>query len=167
MSEKTKQNLLEEFTRHIVYVRRDDSGYFVIADRLIAEEPSSFQWMCHLFGDVTREGEWIRGQATDDLYLGINVLSPTDFTWETGALSNRGEKNTPVPETVRISNPKRKTDLRFITLLWPTTADKWQQKPVAQIVKEDGNALRLKVLVGEREDVIDVVCGVQGTASVR
>ena len=40
-------------------------------------------------------------------------------------------------------------------------------KPVAQIVKEDGNALRLKVLVGEREDVIDLVYGVEGSVNVR
>lgn len=167
MNEKTGQNPLKEFTRHVVYVRRDDPGYFVIADRLVAREPSSFDWTCHLYGDVTRESNWIKGQTADGLSLGINVLAPASFIFETGAVSSRGRANTPAPETIRISSTKETTDIRFVTLLWPTTSDRWQHKPVARILKEDGRSLKLSVLVGDREDIIDVVYGVQGTASVR
>jgi hypothetical protein len=167
MNEETGQNPLEEFTRHVLYVRRDDPGYFVIADRLVARAPGTFEWMCHLSGNVTREQDWIRGQTEDGLGLGVKVLSPTAYTYGTGALSNRGRANNPVPRTVRISNPERTTGLRFITLLWPTNADNWEQRPVAQIVKEDGTALSLRVRVGDREDVIDLVYGVRGTASLR
>jgi hypothetical protein len=76
---------VNSFVREVLYLRHaeasDPKDYFVLFDDVDATAPSSFDWLLHTYGDVTRQGDRLtitQGPAAVD----VSVVSPPNLSCE-------------------------------------------------------------------------------------
>ena len=136
---------LKEFRRHFFFLKPD---YFVVFDSLDANAPRDYTWNCHFTDPVSFEGRWVKGMAEQGNVLGVNVVSPNSFSRETGAteaatflryLASDSQLN-----FVRLTT-KGAAKRRFITVLFPTTTDRWNRRPDVTKIMEDDTAAGVRV----------------------
>lgn len=144
-SKRSDLNDVDKVTRVVFFTKPD---YFLMIDNLKSLTPRKYTWVCHFAQNVSIEGSWVKGAGTNNQVLGVNVLSPVQRTFTTG--------NDGLP-FVHVSNSSNVSDLRFINLLFPSDETLWNQKPVAELISDDGYAAIVKVDLSEqfaREDFI-------------
>jgi hypothetical protein len=152
-------NPLKEHLRHVLWIKPDT---FLIVDRLAAFEPHDFDWVCHFTGGSKVEGDWIKGIADGDARLGVHVIRPTDFTTTEGTHTVEWA----IPWR-RVRPVERTAELRFVTLLYPTTESAWGQKPTVDVAREDRDGIDLTVTMPDgRSDRIDWAYGADGGVEV-
>lgn len=143
---------LNEFTRHVVYVK---PGYFLMLDTLDADSPHTYFWFSHFAGEATIDGNWVRGSSGENQLLGVGIVSPQPFDAILSADA--------LPY-IRISPPTNMEDVRFINLLYPTNTDGWDARPQPTLVEDTGRAALTQVQLPDgRVDEIIIGYGGEGT----
>lgn len=155
---------LTEFVRHFFYLKPD---YFVVFDTLNANAPKTYDWTCHVPDEVAFEGPWIRGAADDGNVLGIYVVSPESYTTETGIVGPQVSFRFLDPDEEISFFRLGVTDaqeIRFITVLYPTTDSGWADRPeITKIAETDSSA---GVLVTGSDGSTDaVLCAYHGSGA--
>ena len=134
---------MEDVTRHVLFVRPD---YLIMLDNLAANKAHDYTWISHFGENVSVQGNWVRGDAAEGETLGIRVAAPEAFKTTTG------DDGQPF---VRLKPAKPAADVRFITLLYPTTAAAWGTRPEVPNLADTGSAawLRVRHDQGQIDDV--------------
>jgi hypothetical protein len=135
---------LDDVTRHVVFVR---PGYFVMLDNLAAPDAHTYEWISHAGDQVTIEGQWVRGDAADDQVLGIGIAAPQDFE----ATARAGD----LPAVI-VQPAEPVASMRFLHLLYPTTAGEWGNRPDMELLadSEQSSGLRVQLPDGSTDDVL-------------
>ena len=146
---------LKEFRRHFFFLKPD---YFVVFDSLDANAPRSYTWNCHFTDAVSFDGRWVKGLAEEGNVLGVNVVSPQSFSRETGKTEASNYLKYLASDQqlnfVRLTS-KGAAKRRFITVLFPTTTDRWNRRPAVEKITENNEAAGVRVShTGGAEDVI-------------
>jgi hypothetical protein len=155
---------LKEFRRHFFFLKPD---YFVVFDSLDAESAKSYDWYCHFMEDATFEGRWVKGHAAGDYALGINVVSPTNYSRQTGIrgagpeYGYLGDKDKEL-HFVRLGLTG-KARARFITVLYPTFLSTWAKRPTIEKISETTTAAGVRVRHSSGAE--DAILCVYGTSS--
>jgi hypothetical protein len=146
---------LNEFTRHVFFVR---PNYFVIVDNLRSDSLHRYDWVAHFSekkpAPVIVEGDWVKAPASVTDVLGIKVLTPAGFVYEIGE-SIHPYTNPPITKPyIRIRPAANAANVRFITLLYPTTQNDWTIKPDATLLAETESGCAVRVNDGNYTDHI-------------
>jgi hypothetical protein len=124
---------LQQVIRHVLFVR---PSYFVMVDQLAATTPHRYSWISHFSAGVKVEGQWVRGDAEAARRLGVGIATVPAWQATTG---NDGQP------FIQIEPRTPQRAMRFVHLLWPTTADEWAQRPAFTLFQEDAATLGLRV----------------------
>lgn len=130
---------LHDFTRHVVFVR---PHYFIMLDTLNAENPHTYEWICHFPETVFIEDHWIQGRAEDDQILGVAAISPQPVTITAGVDEQ---------PYVRVQTSSPITDTRLVHLLYPTDVEGWDRKPQATVLEDTHVATLVQVSLQDTE----------------
>ncbi len=163
---------LREFRRHVLF---DKPRYLVIVDSVRSDAAHEYDWLCHLVDDaptdrVTVEDGWVRSPAgetrtgrpwsdppaNDARMLGIRVVAPEGFRHEIGVSRYFTTFRTPLHKTyVKLRPPQATGDVRFVTVLWPTKTEAWDQRPRIELPTDTVHAVGVRVhLDGQRDHVV-------------
>ncbi len=148
--QKNQPQTITEFTRHILYIR---PNYFILIDNIKATEDHSYQWVCHMGENITVNGNWIKGDSTNNQILGINVVSPSQWTYTVG----RHDTGTAVEQTneypfIQVSPASKVADTRYITVLYPTDTSNWSSKPTVSKIGETNQAAGVKLIYNDKSE---------------
>ena len=136
--------MLDRYTRAILFVK---PGLVIVYDRLVAREPSSFDYWLHAVNEFAIDDQHGVRVHAGDVRCDINFLAPRDLTFQQ---TNQYDPN-PRPRIklrewhLTATTPGRKRAVEFVTLYRPRRA---RNKVVAgaQLTKvEDGYALRAEL----------------------
>lgn len=137
---KPAGQMVDEFRRYVLFARPD---YLVMVDSLRAPSPRGYEWVSHFGGPVAVEGDWVKGKAGAGQRLGVKVVSPAQFAATTG------DDGKPF---VRISPTSPATDLRFVTVLYPTDEADWGSKPEITTLGDTGRVTGVRVRLNGVQD---------------
>jgi hypothetical protein len=87
---------LREYIRQVVFVRPE---CFVIFDTVEADDPSTFEWLFHTFGNISVNGDSViitRPNAS----LAIRILAPESFAYDMAEHSMDGSRNHFIKENI-------------------------------------------------------------------
>ncbi|NIM93051.1 MAG: DUF4962 domain-containing protein [Anaerolineales bacterium] len=146
---------LTEFQRHFLFLKPD---YFVMFDTLDATSPKTYDWFLHIPDEVSFEGRWVKGRADDGNLLGVYVVSPQNYTMETGVRANKTAFRFVDPDEelhyfkLGVSGSR---EMRFITVLLPTTESEWADRP--KVEKIDETSQYAGVQVTHSDGAVDVL----------
>lgn len=139
--EEPGDRMLDEFRRFVLFIK---PGYFVMVDNIRDDSKHQYEWLCHFTESFEVEKNWVKGISSDTNLLGINVMAPEFFAFETEkdtALWNR-EYYKPY---IKIRPAAEVENVRFANILYPTTADKWNYRPGSFKFHEDDQAIGLRL----------------------
>jgi hypothetical protein len=159
---------LTEFKRNVMFLK---SNYLVVFDKLNANSAKTYGWRGHALDGVLQEGNWIKGISKNNQLLGIYVLSPNGYSYSSGDETANLVANSSTYYTITYFDPDRQiyyfeltksaTDVRFITVLYPTDVANWNSKPVITLLGEDSQRAGIKVKFSDNsEDYILSTYGV-------
>lgn len=136
---------IQQVKRQVLYLR---PSTFILLDDVEASDPHRYEWVSHFGKKASVEGNWIRGDAGSDKLLGIAVVAPESFT---NTLGNDGQPY------VRIQPAQDSAKVRFIHLLYPTTAAQWNSKPTITLLENHSNWSALRVEAQDDSEKIDEI----------
>ncbi len=134
---------IEDVTRHVLFMRPD---YFVMLDNLAADGPHQYEWVGHFGESVSVQGNWLRGDAEDDLILGVSIAAPQPFN------VTLGDDGRPY---ARIRPVGSGDDVRLINVLYPTKDAAWSTKPTVTTLADTGNAAVVRVQMNDGSGRVD------------
>jgi hypothetical protein len=136
---------ITEFTRHVIFAKPD---YLVMVDNLRSDTDHRYDWIYHVSesGSISVENNWIKGDANGNDILGINVLSPSGFLYETGDSDGK--------PYIRTRPPTNAADTRFINVLYPTTSSQWSNKPSINLLGNTDQGAGVRVSLDGNQDHI-------------
>ena len=134
---------LQNFTRHIVFIRPD---YFVMLDNVAADRAHEYTWVSHFGQDVAVESNWVRGEAANGQILGVGIAAPQPFN------STTGRDDLPY---VHIKPAQSVDNVRFINVLYPTRQDVWNTRPNITLQEDNGRAAVVRVQLNDGSGRID------------
>jgi hypothetical protein len=110
---------IREYIRQVVFVRPE---CFVIFDTVEAEQPSTFEWLFHTFGDVSVDGDCVM-IAQSKASLAIKILAPEAFTCDMAEYSIDGSRNRFIRENtdrcVKVSPAGKCSHANLMAILYP------------------------------------------------
>jgi hypothetical protein len=151
--------VISAFTRHVLFAKPD---YLVMVDDIRSDTTHRYDWICHAEegGAITVQGDWVKGAASGGDVLGVKVLAPSGFAYETGT-STHAYTGHEKPY-VRVRPAANVADVRFVTLLYPTDETSWGSRPAVSLLADTGQAAGLRVaLDGTRDHLIRYGAGEQ------
>ena len=131
---------LNEFKRYALFVK---PGYLLMVDSVGSDVQHRYEWVSHFGKSVSQEGDWLKGTADNGNVLGVNIVAPSDFS------VSRGEDGKPY---VRVRPSKDVDAVRFATVLFPTKADKWSDKPQITSLGDTGQVIGVRVALDGVQD---------------
>jgi len=138
-------NGIGETSRQVLFV---SPGYFIIFDNIKAEEPHSYEWITHFDESIAIEGNWIRGNASNDMALGVGILLPKIFNINTG---NDGRP------FARISPDSPVAKTQFVNVLYPTQKSSWDSKPIISLLDDNSAAILFQLRKQDGNEWIDEI----------
>jgi hypothetical protein len=138
--------MITEFTRHVIFVK---PNYFIMIDNLTANETHQYDWIYHVSeaeGAITVESTWIKGDCDENNILGINVLAPSSFHNTTGDSDGK--------PYIRIHPETNVDDVRFITVLYPTTSSAWESKPAMSVLANTSDGAGVRISLDGTQDFL-------------
>jgi hypothetical protein len=142
--------ILDEAKRYVLFSQPD---YFVMVDSLRASSPHLYEWVSHFGNSVSVEGSWVKGGAANGNVLGVSVVEPAGFVTDTG---NDGKPYVRIrPSVGEVANA------RFVTVLFPTSQGKWNQKPDVSLIGDNGQAIGVRVGLNGIQDHLVNYSGAQ------
>jgi hypothetical protein len=141
--------MIDEFTRYVLFAK---PNYLVMVDNIQSDTTHRYDWVCHMAegGSIAVEGDWIKGAANAEDILGVKVLAPTGFAYETG-ISTHQYTNHEKPY-VRVRPPANVANTRFITVLYPMESGDWSSKPAITLLGNTSQAAGVRVELGGTQD---------------
>jgi hypothetical protein len=139
---------LERFTRTIIFVKPE---LVIVYDRLIAAEPSTFEYWLHAINKIGVDGQHNVQVRNGDVLCDIDFLAPSGlkFTQTDQYDPNPRERITLREWHLTASTAEKKKQVEFVTL-YRIHRDKDAIDTDAQLRKIDGGyALRAKTAAGE------------------
>jgi len=103
-----------------------------VVDDLAANNPHTYEWICHFQKGVTVENSWIKGDAGDGQLLGVGILAPKSFEATTG---NDGLYFIHLRPTEKLET------IRIVNLLYPINETSWHRKPNFGVAEDNGSAV--------------------------
>ena len=134
---------LKKFLRHVIYLKPD---IFIIVDELETKTPSTFQWLLHCEGELSKTDENTFTLKNGNVDLMIKIILPNEheskiyntmfyFEHERGTKTKKIKKEE-VP-TLEISPKQDVNRTVFLVVLHPAKAG--ETHPVIREISEDGN----------------------------
>jgi hypothetical protein len=141
--------VLSEFTRYVLFAKPD---YLVMVDDIRSATTHRYDWVCHTAegGAITVEGDWVKGAANGEDVLGVKVLAPSGFAYETGISTH--EYTSHEKPYVRVRPATNVADTRFVTLLYPTDEASWGSKPAVSLLGDTGQAVGVRIALDGTQD---------------
>jgi hypothetical protein len=154
--------MIDEFTRYVLFAKPD---YLVIVDDIRSEIPHRYDWVCHTAegGAIAVEGDWVKGAANGDDVLGVKVLAPSGFAYETGVSIH--EYTSHEKPYVRVRPAADAADTRFVTLLYPTDEANWGSKPAMSLLGDTDQAAGVRVALDGTQDHL-IRYGSEGSVAI-
>jgi hypothetical protein len=139
--------MISEFTRNVLFVK---PSYLVMVDHIRSDQKHRYDWICHASDDtsvnsISVDDTWIKAIAANKAdILGIKVVSPAPFIDTIGlSVPQNYARKKPY---IRIRPSEIIDNIRFITVLFPTTATAWANKPDISIIENNDSGAGLMVL---------------------
>jgi len=146
---------IDEFTRHVLFAKPD---YFVMVDNLRSDTSHKYEFVAQIgpsltttTNHITVSGDWVKGVVGSDV-IGINVLAPEEFAYSKGisAVPDSGQNYDKAHIKIR---PQANIDnMRFITILYPTTDSEWNNRPDTVLLGDTTNGAAIRVNQTETQD---------------
>jgi len=148
---------VREYVRQVMFMRPD---YFVIFDTAEADEPSTFEWLFHTFGEIGVEGDSVM-ITQSDASLAIKVLAPESFAYEFAEHSMEGNRNRFIQEKtdryIKLRPPGKCRHANLMAILYPARAadEKATMDFLAKLQRIEGdNCLGAIIQRGKTNDVV-------------
>ncbi len=137
---------IQDVTRHIVFVRPD---YLIVLDHVAADTAHHYEWVTHLGGSISLEGDWVRSDTNSDQILGMYISAPNPFQVVTGSDGR---------PYVRVGPALPVAAVRLIQVLYPTTRAAWDTRPTVTVLDDNGQAVVVRVQMndgsGRTDDIV-------------
>ena len=113
---------LQEYIRQVVFVRPE---CFVIFDTVEADDPSTFEWLFHTFGDISVDGDSVI-IAQPNASLAIKILTPESFAYDMAEYSMDGSRNRFIKENIdryiKVRSTEERRHANLMAILYPFRA---------------------------------------------
>lgn len=138
---------LEKFTRNIVFIK---PGYVVMVDDIRLETAKKVDWYMHTQDGASLEGNWVKGLANNNNLIGIKVLSPNNFSFQTASVTSLADHKLQYldkdKEIFKLKLSKTSDVPRFITVFQPSTIDTWALRPTINLLAETDDGAVIEVI---------------------
>ncbi len=151
---------VNEFTRNIVFVER---SYVVMMDDIRLSNSKQVNWYMHTQDGASLEGDWVKGLADNDNVVGIKVLAPSSFSFNTSVVDVEEEYDYTLQhldDDMELHELRLRTTSalpRFITVFYPSTSSTWGAKPTVNLLNETNDGASVEVIHQSSEREVTLV----------
>jgi hypothetical protein len=151
------QEQLREYIRQLVFIRPE---CFVIFDTVEADDPSTFEWLFHTFGNISVDGDSII-ITQPSASLAIKILTPESFVCDMTEYSMDGSRNRFIKENtdrcvkVRPAEERRHANLMAVLYPFRTNEEEAATGLLADVQRiEEDNCLGAVIKRGHISDIV-------------